>query len=231
MTDNSVKLRMLITLQALYKYTDKNHRMNSVRLNEFLRPFGMESGYRVISDTVKVLQEFGIKVAKNSNKTNHNVWIEDRPLPDPILMKLIFALRTNPYITQEQTDEILESIRPILTVYQEPLLQTEYVDLSSLSNKDYYQICSVLLEAIQSEKRVIITTEKESSITFSPFILNWKNGALCAQGYDHKMKTVKTIMILDIQHIKIERKNSKSIRDKIQKLKTDSIGISSLHNN
>lgn len=215
MTDNSVKLRMLITLHALFRHTDKNHRMNSVRLNEFLRPYGMKSRYIVLSDTVNTLQSFGIKIGKNSEQYNTNVWIEDRPLSDPVLKKLIFAVRTNPHLTQEQADEILESIKPVLTVYQEPLLKSAFKGLSRPSEIDKYLICSVIQDAIQSGKMVKFCTEKEATASFSPKYLVCKDNHLYMLGYNHTHKKLQPVDINTIQQLKLFRKHYGVGRERI----------------
>ena len=63
MKAKAMKLRMLITLHALFKYTDKDHQMNTAKLNEFLRPVGLEfRGGTALSDTVRVLRDFGLDV-------------------------------------------------------------------------------------------------------------------------------------------------------------------------
>jgi len=210
MTDNSVKLRMLITLYALYRHADKNHRMNSTRLNEFLRPYGMESGYRVISDTINVLQEFGVKIAKNSNQYNANVWIEDRPLPDPVLKKLIFAVRTNPHLTREQADEILESIKPVLTVYQEPVLESEFKDLSHPSEINKYHICSVIQDAIRSEKAILYYGEGKKPISFIPKRLFQQGEHIYVHGHTRAKSDEVCIGIDEMTQVKLGRKLRKN---------------------
>ena len=213
MTDNSVKLRMLITLYALYRYADKNHRMNSTRLNEFLRPYGMESGYRVISDTVNVLQEFGVKIAKNSDQYNTNVWIEDRPLSEHVLKKLIFAVRTNPHLTQEQADEILESIKPALTVYQEPLLESEFKDLSRPSEIDKYHICSVIQDAIRSGKAVLYYGKGKKPISFIPERLFQQGEHIYVQGHTRAKSDEVCIGIDEMSMVKLGCKSRKNCKE------------------
>ena len=120
----SLKLRTLVTLHALWKHSDANHRMNTVKLNEHLRPYNVGcTTSRVLNDTVRILREWGMDVRSKGVWENQGIWIENRPLPDHELSRLIFAVTTNPHLSKDQASDILQSLKPFVTVYQEHLLQ------------------------------------------------------------------------------------------------------------
>ncbi len=118
----SVKLRTFAILHIFYKYTDEKHRLNSRKLNEYLAPYGLECDKGVIRDTVKRLREFGVDVGYKGFWGTAGYWIKDRPLEDKALKKLVAAVTTNPNVSQEDKTEILASLRPLVTVYQEYML-------------------------------------------------------------------------------------------------------------
>ena len=129
----SMKLRTLVTLHALFKHSDATHRMNSIKLNDFLRPYNLDCTSRVLNDTVRVLREFGVDVRNKGVWENQGIWIQDRPLPDAELNQLIFAVTTNPHLSKSQATEILQNLQPFVTVYQEHLLQG-FVDCTPISS-------------------------------------------------------------------------------------------------
>lgn len=62
MKPKSGKLRFLLILQTLFKYTDKDHRLNMVKLNEYLRPYNLDGESKILQDAVTALREFGFDV-------------------------------------------------------------------------------------------------------------------------------------------------------------------------
>ena len=54
MKAKSMKMRFLITLYALFRHSDEDHRLNTSKINEFLRPYQLDCTGRVLNDTVSV---------------------------------------------------------------------------------------------------------------------------------------------------------------------------------
>ena len=208
MKAKSMKLRTLITLHALFKHTDKTHRMNSTKLNEFLKPHGLECSKRVISDTAKVMREFGIDVQLSGSFDKQGFWIEKRPLPDEALHKLIFAVTTNPHITQEQGNEILNALVPLVTVYNEPLLISSVETKPSFPvNEFLFKIYSTIIDAIANKRRVMYTVEtirydKETNecfsedqwdVLFTPSRIYQSDKTLYMFGYNHNNHSIRAV--------------------------------------
>ncbi len=118
----SAKLRTFAILYAFYKYSDEKHRLNSSSLNKLLAPYGLECDKSVIRNTVKRLREFGVNVGYKGFWGTAGFWLADRPLSDDKLNELIYAVRSNPNLSTEQANSILNSLKPLVTVYQENLL-------------------------------------------------------------------------------------------------------------
>lgn len=120
----SIKTRLLKILQILYKETDTNHPMKTIVLHGKLRNYGIGCEQRSIVETIQILQECGFDV-KRSGKVGMgtSVWLDNHPFSDEELDHLIFAVITNPYISNEQIAEILQSLKSVVTIYQEMKLQ------------------------------------------------------------------------------------------------------------
>lgn len=218
----STKLRTLITLQALMKYSDANHRMNSVKLNEHLRPYGLECTGRVLNDTVRVLREMGFDVRNKGEWGNQGIWIEDRPLPEYELRRLIFAVTTNPHLSKEQATEILRALHPFVTVYQEPLLQG-LVEKEPVIDADdsLYGTYSLIQEAITSGRRVRYINDyikhtggrqgtihhQEHRTMFTPKCIYQARAELYMVGYNNTEKRADVVNLNNIAAIKLAFKH------------------------
>lgn len=213
MKAKSMKLRTLITLHALYKYTDENHRMNGVKLNKFLAPYGLQCHQPVLTDTVKRLREFGVDVKSKGEWDNQGVWIEDRPLSNDVLDKLVFAVCTNPLLSDGQADEILSNIKPLVTVYQEPMLKRSVSagEAAGISPR-LYHIYSVTHKAIQEKRRVQYTledvrydeerqgvyVEPRWERLYTPKYLCRRGEDIYMFGYDHARRQVAAVNLKDV---------------------------------
>lgn len=218
----SMKLRTIVTLRALLKYSDANHRMNSIKLNEHLRSYGLDCTGRVLRDTVHILREIGIDVRHKGEWDNQGIWIENRPLPDHELNRLIFAVSTNPHLSKDQATDILQSLKPFVTVYQEPQLQGLVETISSFAVKnDLYDIYAVINEAIATKRRVRYSTkyvkyidekrvleEKEQWTTlFTPKCIYQAENALYMIGYNNTDRRCDAVNLKDIASIKMAFKH------------------------
>lgn len=218
----SMKLRTLVTLNALLKYSDAQHRMNSIKLNEHLRPYGLDCTSRVLSDTVRILREYGLDVRHKGEWDSQGVWIEDRPLPDHELKRLIFAVTTNPHLDKNQVSDILQSLKPFVTVYQEAQLQGFVETQADMELDDsLYWAYSVIHEAISAKRRVIYTVDyakynkamqavepvREWGTLFTPKCIYQANGQLYMVGYNNTDRRADAVNLQDISSIKLSFKH------------------------
>lgn len=236
MKAKSMKLRMLVTLYALYKHSDADHRMNSIKLNEYLKPFGLNCTSRVLSDTVRVLREFGIDVRHKGIFDNQGVWIEDRLLSDESLQKLIYAVSTNPYISKEEKTDILSALTPVVTEFQEHLLQS-IVDTNAdfKFNDKLYETYTVVLDAIQKNKRVAYTVEylkvdketgeilqmTEWKTLFVPKWIYQTKDSIYMVGYNTTDNKISAVNLNEISSVKLAFKHSTDIIEKANSILVD----------
>ena len=218
----SLKLRTLVTLRALWKYSDANHRMNTVKINEYLRPYGLACTKRVLGDTANVLREMGMDVRNKGEWERQGIWIDDRPLPDHELKRLIFAVSTNPHLSKEQTTEILQSLKPFVTVYQEPLLYSLVETEPTIEVDD--TLCwayTVIQEAISAKRRVMYSIDyakynKENQTVipcrqwetlFTPKCIYQTKNNLFMVGYNSNDRKVDAVNLKDIASIRLAFKH------------------------
>ena len=88
----SNKLRLLETLRFLYKETDAEHPATKEKLNEYLRNYDAICQHRVMTDTIRTLQKFGIDARRSgTDRRGSLIWIENRPISDENIDQLIYG--------------------------------------------------------------------------------------------------------------------------------------------
>ena len=219
----SLKLRTLISLHALYKYSDENHRFTTAKLNEHLRPYGLECSRRVLGETAAALREFGWDIRQKGQWDNQGVWLHNRPLSDSDLNRLVFAVSTNPNLSQNQATDILRSLKPFVTVYQEPVLcGTVDTEQNVEMDDTLYWVYAVVHEAITLRRRVRYTVDyvqlnKETQLPeqkqewptlFTPKSIYQSGNGLYMVGYNHPDKRLAAVNLKDVTDIKIAYKHN-----------------------
>ena len=208
MKAKSTKMRFWLMLQTLLKHTDSKHRMNSVVLNDYLRPHGLECTSRVLKDAMKVFREMGVDARCKGAYGDWGVWLEEGPISNANLKRIIFSVATNPYLSNEQATEILQSLKPFVSVYKEPLLQSTVENKPHIGLPDVvFEACTVVQEALDTGRRVRFTvrsfvydetsptgfSEKKGVVVFTPKCLYRGTRAVYAVGYNHKKNRVDAI--------------------------------------
>ena len=211
----SSKLRTLIALHALYKYTDKEHRMNSLQLNDYLRPYGLECSNVFLSKLIRAMQEYGIDVYRSGSFEQRGVFVQDRPLSEDQLQKLIFAVTTNPHLSKDQATEVLQGLKPFVTVYQEHLLRGTVETDPIMVSEDLHQTYTIVQEAISSHRRIVFrvdrlkydkdnqTVEKIQRIKmrFTPRYIFQKKDKLYMVGYNSTKQIFEAVDLKDITYV------------------------------
>ena len=207
MENNSIKLRLLCTLQAIIKYSDEKHKLKSTQFNEFFKPYGFKHSKKALKDTVLLLNEFGFDVGKRGCG---GVWLKEPIISEERLNALIFATQTNPYITAEQAEDALNALIPLISIYKEPLLKSNFVNLNEKTIDDslLYKY-SVINEAIVGNIRIIYkpiynnTLDEVSEISFIPIKIRQKEDKFYMVGYNCDKDINEMVDLSSISFIKL----------------------------
>ena len=223
MKAKSMKLRFLLTMKAFFKYTDENHRLNTVKLNKILRPYGLECTFRVLSDSARILKEYGFDVRSKGEWKHQGFWIHNRPLSDETLKKLVFAVSSNPHITDEETTEILCSLAPFVTYYQEPMLCGGVLETDpSTHDEKLYEKYNIIAEAIHLSRRILYTIEevrfnkeeqsvykaKQWETLFTPKCIYQAKNNLYLVGYNHPDHRIEAVPLTKITSVRFAFKHN-----------------------
>lgn len=155
----SNKLRTLVILRTLFKYSDATHPIGLRVINEQLRPYALECNRGTLSRTLETLEEFGINVSCNTQKYTANVWIKENLFSDEDISCLILALTTNSHISKAQAAQLLEKLKSFVTVYQEPLLKNIVESVEDETDSSLVDVFSVIQEACCKKRKIQYTTD------------------------------------------------------------------------
>ncbi|MBP3685050.1 MAG: hypothetical protein J6J12_08855 [Oscillospiraceae bacterium] len=217
----SVKLRSLLMLRTLFKYSDANHPIDWEEMNQHLRPYALDCNRRSMNDTIENLEGFGIKISRNTSKFTCRVWFEDRPLSDSDISYLTFALTTNPYVSPKLAATLLKKMKPFVTVYQEPMLSDNVV-LTRKDDEDdsQWRIYTAIQEAcsknlkIQYTKNLLkydkdkksVAMEQSVPIWFSPRCFYSVGHELYMVGFQRACLVPHAVNLKDIASVRVPSK-------------------------
>lgn len=249
MKPKSRRLRMLVTLHALFKYSDEKHPLNNIALQQYLKPYHLDcTESQAYRDTLNALEEYGVHLKHKKDFKSLGAWIEERPLSNDTLNALIFSVTTNPYVSKKDADKILKGLTSLVTVYQEPLLksfvQKEYdqeIKLKHFNTKmDICEIYRVIHEAIATNQRVRYQSkymkydEETSSIIenigsetiFLPKYIRQGQGKLYMVGYNNTQMRMDNVDIsnihdIDFVHIMNKKHNAEEVKKMLAEMKPE----------
>ena len=218
--EKSLKLRTVITALALYKYSDKKHRLTPQKLNPFLKPHGLRISGVGLSDDIRVLRELGVDAHTNEGTQAHSAYIGEHIFSDDTLRKLIFAVSTNPYINQDQATTVLNQLAPLVTVYQEPFLRSFFrSEGESIVDDALYWNYLVVREAMRDDRRILYSIDypkydvatrtvgmrREWETLFTPLCLIKCAGKLYVQGYNDTDKKADCLELSKLASVRLSQ--------------------------
>ena len=216
MKAKSQKRRTLLVLKSLYKHSDKKHHTNLSKINSILRDYGLEYRDKTLKDTVNAMRIAGLDVCQSSPNSTASVWIENRPLDDGRLEKLVFAVATNPFLSSEQITKILQYLTPFVTEYQEEQLVGTVTNTAQTSvTDDYINAYTIISYAIRAHRRVsfvaphhkyshtnsIKSRDIRYRVSFTPRWILPFDGELYTVGYNNQTNYVEAFALRDITEI------------------------------
>ena len=224
MKRKSMRLRFMLTLHALMKYSDKNHRLNAALLNKQHLPQELDfKATRAYAETISALKEYGLDIRSVGRGRYSGAWIENRPLTDQILNELSFAVTSNPYVSKDKAEELLGSLAPFVTIYQEPILKSCLVRATDRwLPSNFLRAYTVICEAIRNGRRIRYRSfwaethgARNKYALFAPKYIYQNDERFFALGYNCTEKKVGSLDIMDIVEVEIARRYKRSEESRI----------------
>jgi len=175
-------------------------------LNEYLKPYGLECTRVALSGMLTAFREYGLEIKEKGLWDKHGYWIENPLISSETLENLIFAVSTNPHLTQEQATAILSSLKPFVTVYQEPMLTSIYSSING-SDDRLRTIYNTVHQAVVQNKIVFYSklSSPDEQLRMLPKCIYPLDGALYMVGYVPIERTIKAVSFDEINEIILYR--------------------------
>ncbi len=184
----SQKQKFLALLQILYEQTDESHPLSAPQLIEILAAKGIQCERKAIYRDVESLVDFGFDILQSTYPQGY-FWGR-RLFEMPELRLLVDSIKSSEFITEKKTDEMIDKLRHLTSIYQGSELDRIKGIAGRPKNRNegiFYTIDS-LHYAIQNKRKVHfsyyrhmirggrIVSQKSHEFTVSPYALIWNDG-------------------------------------------------------
>lgn len=220
------KIKLLLLLELLNKFSDEEHPLSSVEICESLEKRGVPCERKSIYRDISVLTEYGIDIiTTRSPKPGFFVAKRDFELPEVRL--LLDAVLTAPFITNKKTAELTGKLRELLSCYQaESVFKQVYVDQRiKFENEEIYYNIDTVNRAIAANKQItflyhhrIISGQKAQldkgrEFRISPYALLWANDKYYLAGNYDKYDNVSNFRLDRMKHAAVTEQNSRAFSE------------------
>jgi len=220
------KIKLLILLELLNRYSDEEHPLSSGELCALLEERGVTCERKSIYRDIAVLTEYGVDIIQ-TRLPKPGFFVAKRDFELPEVRLLLDAVLTAPFITNKKTAELTGKLRELLSCYQaESVFKQIYVDQRvKFENEEIYYNIDAINRAISSGKqisflyyhRIIVdqkaVLDKGREFQISPYALLWANDKYYLAGNYNKYDTVSNFRLDRMKHASVTAVDSRSFRE------------------
>ncbi len=204
MTDHgNAKMKLLLLLKLLRKYSDDEHPVSAVELCRLLEQEGIGTERKSVYRDLDVLTKFGVDIVY-TRSPRQGFFIAKRDFELAEVRLLMDAVLTAPFITNKKTAELTDKLCELLSCHQaETVLKQIYVDQRiKFDNEEIYYNIDTINRAVAQHKKVsfsyhhrVIASGKAQldegrEFTISPYALLWANDKYYLAGNYEKYDTI-----------------------------------------
>lgn len=216
------KKRLLYLREYLLKYTDEEHALSRLEIEQALAEKGFEFGRKTFYDDINALKESGMDILSTKSDTV-KYYVGNREFQLSEVKLLIDAVGCSRFFTLKKTEELISKLECLTSVYQAELLKRQVFvknRVKSMNETIYYAI-DTIHNAINLDKSVkfkyfkwIINEDDKPAMAFrhsgslyeiSPWGVSWSDGNYYLIGFDHKDKIVK--------HFRVDRMRNTAVSE------------------
>lgn len=219
-SENS-KLRCLMILKILCKYSNPDHPLNVPKINSYLAEFSLESERKAIYRDIEILKNAGF----NIESTREGSYISDLLFELPELKLLVDAVQSSSFITMKKTKEIIRKLTALTNDYDAVQLNRQlFLSKKKTENEKIFYLVDKLQQAISQNTEITFkyfdyTVQKEKKYrrnskqyVLLPYALIWENQQYYCIGYSEKYH--------NFSHYRVDRMDDiqvlNEVKDKIE---------------
>lgn len=216
------KKRLLYLREYLLKYTDEEHALSRIEIEQILAEKGFEFGRKTFYDDINALKESGMDILSTKSDTV-KYYVGNREFQLSELKLLIDAVGCSRFFTLKKTEELISKLECLTSIYQAELLKRQVFvknRVKSMNETIYYAI-DTIHNAINLDRAVkfkyfkwIIDENNKTAMAFkhqgsfyevSPWGVSWSDGNYYLIGFDHKDQIIK--------HFRVDRMRNTTVSD------------------
>lgn len=217
------KARLLFLRDYLLKYTDEEHMLSRIEIEEILRDNGFECGRKTFYDDCDAIRESGIDIESSRFDGGEKYYVGNRDFQLSEVKLLIDAVSCSRFLTLKKTEELIGKLESLASVHQAEQLKRQVFVKNRVKgmNETIYYASDTVYNAINLDKAVTFKYFKwaidESGnpireyrhngeyYKVSPWGVIWSDENYYMIGFDHKSQSVK--------HFRVDRMRNVSVSD------------------
>lgn len=189
MANNGIsKMKLLLLLDFLSRYSDEEHPLSSAELCSMLQKKGVSCERKSVYRDIAVLNEYGVEVIR-AHTPKAGFFVSRREFELPEVRLLMDAVLAAPFITHKKTALLTQKLKGLLSCYQaECVSQQIYVEQrNKFENEEIYYSIDAINRAIAANRQISfhyyhrtisghkLKLNQGKEFTISPYALLWAN--------------------------------------------------------
>ena len=199
------KLKLFHLRRILLEKTDGKHGITVPEIIDELEKLDIKAERKTVYTDIALLDETGIKIKKKKKDQNCLYNVESREFEIAELKLLVDAIQSTKFITRKKSDELINKLEGLCSVYEAGELQRQvYVHgrIKNMNESIYLGVDSIH-DAISSNRKISFhygnwNIRKEMELkkngqlySVSPWALTWSNDNYYLIAYDSESAMIK----------------------------------------
>lgn len=197
--EDNAELRTISLLKILNTYSDENHELSTKNIMDKLqKECGVTVHRTTVGKNIKQLADCGFDIYTHKT-TQNRYYLASRLFEMPELKLLADAVESAGFITEKKSEELIEKLCRLTSVYEAEALQEGFCANNGKScNESIYYIADTINAAIAKRKKIAfyyfhygpgknrVLKNDGKPYVFSPYKLVWNTDEYYVVGYSDK---------------------------------------------
>lgn len=197
--EDNAELRTISLLKILNTYSDENHELSTKNIMDKLqKECGVTVHRTTVGKNIKQLVDCGFDIYTHKT-TQNRYYLASRLFEMPELKLLADAVESAGFITEKKSEELIEKLCRLTSVYEAEVLQEGFCANNGKScNESIYYIADTINAAIAKRKKISfyyfhygpgknrVLKNDGKPYVFSPYKLVWNTDEYYVVGYSDK---------------------------------------------
>lgn len=205
---SNTKKRLLLTLELLYRTTDEEHPLSTVKIIDYLNDHNITIDRKTLKGDIELLLDMGYDIVVVKSSPNKYFWGE-RIFEIPELKMLLDAVSSARFITESKSSQLENKIISLAGVHQREQLKRHIIATgrAKADNESLYYIIDTITEAINQSRKIEfqyieyngrkekVLRHNGETYLLSPYVLYWNEDYYYVIGYSEKRQKITAFRV------------------------------------